>query len=63
MADMGAAILPHHLANKLRGGGAEIATLAGSKIPLKNTISLASLRGRTRSRAAEALTKFVIDQI
>lgn len=49
----GAGILPDHLIQKLEGEGKKLHRFRGCGTPLKNSISVAYLQGRTQSRAAE----------
>ena len=58
---MGAAVLPDHLTNLLIKDGFHLHIFKGSKDSLKNEISLAWLREKPHSRAAEAVKNFILE--
>lgn len=58
---MGVGILPAHLLDKLRKQDWPLETLPGSGTPVMNHLSLAWLRGRTQSAAAQEAFEFLAD--
>jgi DNA-binding transcriptional LysR family regulator len=60
---MGAGILPGHLVSKLEKEGHSLHTFKGSGKPLKNTISLAYVDGRTQGPAATALLEYLLSEL
>lgn len=59
MGGVGAGILPGHVVDRLIKEGAKIKKIKIGQTPLKNTISLAQVRGRTQSAAAQALMTLI----
>ena len=55
----GAGIIPGYLFDKLVAGGAKVTRFEGSGKSVHNTLSLATLRDRTHSHAAEEAMKFL----
>lgn len=57
---VGAGVLPQHVVSRLEKDGHSIHTFKGSNKPIKNTISLAYVEGRTQSPAAAALLDYLV---
>lgn len=60
---LGAGVLPNHLIEKLEKMGSPIQRLKKVEKPVKNKISLATLRGRTQSPASRAAIKFLQENL
>ncbi|MEQ1875957.1 MAG: LysR family transcriptional regulator [Bdellovibrionia bacterium] len=63
LSGVGAGVLPGHLVSRLEKDGHSIHTFKGSGKPLKNTISLAYVDGRTQSPAASALLDSLVTSL
>ena len=59
LAEAGAGILPHHLYLKLKSEGRPIVAVRGPEKALTNTMSLATLRGKSRGKGAATLVKWI----
>jgi len=60
---LGAGALPGHLFHKLLGEGHRLHRFEGCGRPLKNVISVASLRDRSQSPAASAAQSWITDSL
>lgn len=60
LSGIGAGILPGHLVSRLEKDGHSIHTFKGSGKPLKNTISVAYVEGRTQTPATTALLEHLM---
>jgi DNA-binding transcriptional LysR family regulator len=60
---MGAGVLPGHLVSRLEKEGHSIYTFKGSSKPLKNTLAVAYVEGRTQSPSAAALLDSLVNAL
>jgi len=63
LSGLGAGALPGHLFHKLLGEGHRLHRFEGCGRPLKNVISVASLRDRSQSPAASAAQSWITDSL
>lgn len=60
---LGAGILPLHVVNRINQAGTSLFVFQGSGDPLHNTISLASLEGRTLSSSAKFTKNYLMENL
>ena len=59
---LGAGVLSHHMINKLKSKKAKLHIFSGTRTPMVNQISLASLKKKTLSRAASELLIYLREE-
>ncbi len=62
-SNLGAGILAGHYIRRIEREGTKIHVFKGKKDPLKNTISIATLKDRTQSRSSQAVLEFVLKEL
>jgi DNA-binding transcriptional LysR family regulator len=60
---MGAGVLPRHLIQAVDEEGEKLHVFKGSNKHLVNTISMATVRGRTLPPSVTGLTDFLVDKL
>lgn len=63
LSGIGAGIFPGHLVRKLEKDGVKLNVFKGKGAPLKNTISVATLRERSHSRSVDAAFEYLTREI